>query len=173
MRPRLFLVAWLTVVWLALWRDVTFGNITSGVVLAAVVVGLFPPENAARVVIRPVAMVRFVGATAMSIVRANVVVAWEVVTPSNRINEGVVAVELRSNDPVVITNVSNAIILAPGTMVVDIERGDGDRPTILYVHVLHLRRIEDVRRDVQRLEALARAAVSDRTGDEARRGVDR
>ena len=103
---------------------------------------------------------KFVATTAWSIVRANLVVAWEVVTPTNVINEGVVAVQLASNHPVVITLVSHAIILAPGTMVIDIKVGDESRPTELYVHVLHLRSVDDVRADVLQLEALALAAVS-------------
>lgn len=162
MRSRLLLLVWSVVVWLALWRDVSVANLVSGVLVAGAVIWLFPPANDAPVRIRPLALLRFVGTTALSIVRANLVVAWEVVTPSNQINEGVVAVELASDNPLVITQVSNAIILAPGTMVVDIEVGADERPTILYVHVLHLRSIDEVRAEVLHLEALALAAVSGR-----------
>jgi multicomponent Na+:H+ antiporter subunit E len=161
MISRLFLPTWLLVTWLALWRDVSPANVVSGIVVAGSVVWFFPPqrENAA-LHIRPVALLRFLGTTAVSIVRANFVVAWEVVTPKNEINEGVVAVDLASNHPVVITLVSHAIILAPGTMVIDIDKGDHERPTKLFVHVLHLRNVEDVRAEVLELEALALAAVS-------------
>lgn len=163
MRSRIVLLLWTTVVWLALWRDVSGANVASGVLVAAFVVWLFPPANDAPVGVRPLALLRFVGATAVSIVRANLVVAWEVLTPSNRINEGVVAVELASDNPLVITQVTNAIILAPGTMVVDVEVGTDERPTILYIHVLHLRSIDEVRAEVLHLEALSLAAVSGRT----------
>ena len=162
MRPRILLVLWLVVAWVALWREVTVANAVSGLLVAGLVVWLFPPAQESPVGVRPLALVRFVVATAVSIVRANLVVAWEVVTPSNRINEGVVAVELASNNPVVVTLVSHAIILAPGTMVIDIDRGSEGLPTMLYVHVLHLRSVERVRRDVLELEALALAAVSGR-----------
>lgn len=159
MRARLFLGIWLVVAWVALWRDVSTANLASGVLAAGVVVWLFPPPNNAPLGIRPLALLRFLLATAISIVRANLVVAWEVVTPSNRINEGVVAVELESGHPVVITLVTHAIILAPGTLVVDIDKGVDGGPTLLYVHVLHLRGIDEVRDEVLRLESLALAAV--------------
>lgn len=162
MRARIVLLVWSVAVWIALWRDLSVANLLAGVVVAGAVIWLFPPANDAPVGVRPLALVRFFGASAVSIVRANLVVAWEVVTPSNQINEGVVAVELASDNPLVITYVTNAIILAPGTMVVDIEVGTDERPSILYVHVLHLRSIEEVRAEVLHLEALALAAVSGR-----------
>ncbi len=161
MISRLFLPLWLIVAWVAFWRDVSLANIVSGVLVAGAVVWLFPPErDNARLRIRPLALLRFFGTSMISIVRANFFVAWEVVTPANQINEGVVAVELESNHPVVITLVSHAIILAPGTMVIDIDRGTEDRATKLYIHVLHLRTVEEVRKEVLQLEALALAAVS-------------
>lgn len=163
MRPaRVVLTLWLVLVWVALWRDVSVANIVSGTLVAVGVVWLFPPPERPPLSVRPVALLRFVLTSFVSIVRANVVVAWEVVTPSNRINEGVVAVELASSHPVVITLVSHAIGLAPGTMVIDIEEGTDTTPTQLFVHVLHLREVEDVRREVLDLERLALAAVCGR-----------
>ncbi|MEM7286434.1 MAG: Na+/H+ antiporter subunit E [Actinomycetota bacterium] len=166
MRHRIVLSIWLVVVWVALWRDVSAANIVSGVLVSAGVTWLFPPERRTALTVKPLAMARFIVAVFVSIVRANVVVAWEVLTPSNRINEGVVAVELASSHPVVITLVSHAIVLAPGTMVIDVEEGDADTPSLLFIHVLHLREVEDVRREVLELERLALAAVAG--GDEAR-----
>lgn len=162
MRPRILLSLWLILVWVALWRDISPANIGSGILVVGAVVWLFPPANEAPLRVRPVALLRFLATTAFSILRANLVVAWEVLTPTNQINEGVVAVELASSNPVVITHVTHAIILAPGTMVIDVDRGTDDRPTLLYVHVLHLRSIDEVRDEVLRLEALALAAVSGR-----------
>lgn len=160
MRHRIVLGVWLVAVWVALWRDVSAANIVSGILVSAGVIWLFPPERRTTLHVRPLALARFVLAVGWSIVRANVVVAWEVVTPSNRINEAVVAVELASSHPVVITLVSHAIGLAPGTMVIDVDKGEEGDPSLLFVHVLHLREIDDVRREVLDLERLALAAVA-------------
>jgi len=160
MMSRLFLPAWLLVTWLALWRDVSPANVLSGIAVAAGVVFLFPPQRQDGLRIRPIPLLRFMATTVTSIVKANFIVAWEVITPKNVINEGVVAVDLASNHPVVITLISHAVILAPGTMVIDIDKGEGDRPTKLFVHVLHLRSVEAVREEVLQLEKLALAAVS-------------
>lgn len=148
---------WLVLVWLALWRDLSAANVISGVVLAAALLVLFPlPSTGYRRALRPVPFLRFAALFAWSVVKANLVVAWEVITPRNRIHEGVVAVPMRTSDPLVITAVSHAIILAPGTMVIDI---DWEQTTVLYVHVLHLRSADAVRREVRELERLALAAL--------------
>jgi multicomponent Na+:H+ antiporter subunit E len=57
----------------------------------------------------------------------------------------------------VVTLVANAVSLTPGTLTLEL-----DRPgNILYVHVLHLRDLESVRRDVRSLEALVVRAFGD------------
>lgn len=151
---------WLVVVWLVLWRDVSWANLVSGVLVAAVVTMAFPVIGGHSAgMFRPVALARFVIFTAWSVVRANVIVAWEVVTPANRINEAVVAVPLASRRPGVIALVSHAISLAPGTIVIDVtEPEDPLAPTMLHIHVLHFRSIDEVRAEVVDLEERALAA---------------
>ena len=89
----MFLAGWLVVVWLALWRDLSLANLVSGVAVATATIWVFPPPGDRRLIVRPLALLRFFGTALSAIVRANIVVAWEVVTPANQINEGVVAVD--------------------------------------------------------------------------------
>jgi multicomponent Na+:H+ antiporter subunit E len=151
-RPSFPLLVWLVVVWVALWEQVSPANVLSGVVVALVVLGLFPSgadRRSGRV--RPLAAARFLAYFAWKLVEASAIVAWEVVTPRNRINEGIVAIPIRGVSDVVITVVANAISLTPGTLTLEARRS----PAVLYVHVLHLRDVEAVRRDTLHLEALA------------------
>ena len=166
MRYRIFLITWLVVVWMALWRDPSIANLVGGLLVAIGITWLFPiPAQRSTLRVRPFALLRFLGHATLAIIRANLVVAWEVITPGNRTKEGVVAVDLREDHPVVITLVSHAIGLAPGTFVVDVE-DDGDGQARIYVHVLHLREVEEVREDVLELERLALAAVASQLYDE-------
>lgn len=161
-------MVWLVAAWLTFWQDVSVANVVSGVVLAAIVLRSFPFDRSVhRRRLRVVPLLQFVGVFVWSVVKANLVVAWEVITPSNRINEGVVSVPLQTDDPIVITMISHAIILAPGTMVIDIERGSS---TVLFVHALHLRTEEQVRAEVRRLERLATATFHGRPPSLAGRG---
>ena len=149
---RVLTIAWLTVVWVALWEDLSAANLLAGLALSSALVALFPlsPPGVAGA-LSPVAAVRFALYFAWKLVEASLVVAWEVVTPHNRINQGIVAVPIQGVSDTLTTLVANAISLTPGTLTIEIRR----RPTILYVHVLHLQDIEAVRREVQYLEVLA------------------
>jgi len=167
---RLLMIAWLTVVWVALWEDLSAANLLAGLALATALVALFPlsPPGVAGT-LSPLAAVRFVVYFAWKLVEASLVVAWEVVTPHNRINQGIVAVPIHGVSDTLTTLVANAISLTPGTLTIEIRR----RPTILYVHVLHLQDIEAVRREVQYLEVLAiRAFGSARAVDLAEAQLD-
>ena len=156
-RVRPLRIAWLAVVWVLLWGELTVANIAGGVLVAVLLTVFLPStgdrgrttEEGAR--IHPLAALHFAGWFAWKLVEANAVVAWEVLTPRNRINEGVVAVPLHGVSDGLTTLVASCVSLTPGTLVLDLDRD----PLVLYVHVLHLRTIEEVRAEVQTLEHLA------------------
>lgn len=158
MRSRLPFALWLVVVWVALWGDATWGNIIGGGLVAALLLIVFPtagPRGA--LTIRPLAALHFLGYFIVKLVEANAVVAWEVLTPSNAsVHEGIVAVPVAGASDGVVTLIANAISLTPGTLTLEVRRD----PPMLYVHVLHLRSIEQTRADVQRLDTLARRAFA-------------
>lgn len=153
-----FVILWSVGVWVALWGDLSAANLLWGAVLGVVTLRLLPVAHRAhRVPVRIVPMARFGGTFLWALVKASAVVAWEVVTPTNDINEGIVAIPLRTTSPGLMTLIGNAVSLTPGTLTLEVRR---DPPT-LYVHVLHLRDIEDVRADILRLEQVALAAFAD------------
>lgn len=154
---RLPIALWLTIVWLALWRDTSLATAGAGLLVAGVLLSAFPPRREALpAVVRPLAAIRLASYFAWKLLEATAVVAWEVLTPRNRIVEGVVAVPLAGVSDTVTTVVANAISLTPGTLTLEVHR----RPTVLYVHILHLQDIERTRRDIQKLERLAIQAFS-------------
>lgn len=156
-------LVWLLVVWLALWGEVSVGNLASGVVLAAGIQLLFPsaaPRPAGG--IRPLRALRYLAYFTYKLVEANLVVAWEVITPGMGINLGVVAVPIHGASDAVVTVVANSISLTPGTLTIEVSRD----PAVLYVHVLHVRSVEATRREIWYLEYLAlRAFAPELVGD--------
>jgi multicomponent Na+:H+ antiporter subunit E len=150
----LLLLGWLTLLWVLLWRDLSVANVLGGLLAGAFVLAVLPfraDPRGGR--LRPWPAVRLLLRLGWNLVVANAVVAWEVVTPRSRINEGIVAVPIVSTSEALITLLANAITLTPGTLVLDC-RPDDDGNTVLYVHVLHLHDVESVRRDVVALETL-------------------
>lgn len=154
MRRYLIRILWLSGAWVALWGDVTAANVLAGVLVGALLVALFPPADEPRSAFRLLAALRFAGYFTGKLVEASAIVAWEVVTPTSRINEGIVAVPIRGVSRGLTAVVANAITLTPGTITLEVR----EDPTVLYVHVLHLRSLEAVRAEVLRLEELAIAA---------------
>lgn len=149
MSVRLLVGAWVVVVWLALWGEFSAANVVSGAVVAVLALRLFPlrpTTGPGR--FRLVWALRLLGYFLVKLVEANAVVAWEAVTPRNRIVEGIVAVPVTSASDVLVSVVANAISLTPGTLTIEVETD----PHVLYVHVLHLHDIDAVRQDVTRLE---------------------
>lgn len=152
------ILVWSIVVWTALWGSLTVANVLWGAVLGALTLWLLPVQHKDhRVPVRIVSAARFALLFLWSLVKSSAEVAWEVVTPGSRINEGIVAVPLRTTSPGLITLLANAVSLTPGTLTLEVRH---DPPT-LYVHVLHVRDVEDVRADVHHLESVALAAFAD------------
>jgi multicomponent Na+:H+ antiporter subunit E len=117
-------------------------------------------------VVRPLALARLGLRLARDLVFSNIVLTREVVTPGSRISTGVVGVPLEACSDELVTLIANLLTLTPGTMPIEIE---GD-PTVLYVHVLHLDRVDDVRRQIWSLRDLVVRAFG---GPEAMAALDR
>lgn len=154
-RRRIAVVLWSIVVWCALWSDLSVANVLWGALaglLTQTLVPLHPRESTVRV--RVVGVIAYGLYTLWALVKSSAVVAWEVVTPRNRINQGIVAVPLRVESVAVATLIANTVSLTPGTLTLEVRRD----PLTLYVHIMHLRSIEDVRADIGVLEEYAMRA---------------
>lgn len=140
-------------IWLLLWGSVSLANVLSGLAVVALVLVVIPDArfHGRRPTVRPVATVRFVIRVLADVLRANAVLTREILSRESSITTGVVAVPLPLCSDGLLTLVANVLSLTPGTMPIEVTR----EPPVIYVHVLHLRDVEAVRRDVQSLSALA------------------
>ena len=151
---------WSTVLWVALWHDLSVANVIAGLLVGVVVLALagvprvLGNDDAERVRIEPLASLYFMVFVLYKLVEANLYLAWEIVTPRNRINVGVVAVPLRTESTTAAMIVANVITLTPGSITIE---SLGSPPT-LYVNVMHLHDVERVRRDLLHIEELSVAA---------------
>jgi multicomponent Na+:H+ antiporter subunit E len=162
----------LIAVWVALWGDLTAGNVVSGVLVVVGIDRLFPggPDVVAdddEGTLRPLATLRFVWVFAGALLGATWQVVVAALRPRLRIAEGIVAVPLVSRSPVIATFVANAISLTPGTLTVEVSPPRPDGSLVLYVHALDVGDPETVRSDGRRFEGLAVAAFGSRV-DRAR-----
>jgi multicomponent Na+:H+ antiporter subunit E len=148
-------IVWLIALWILLWGDLSVANLVSGVAVAFAVLAVSRLPRATdsdqRMRIRPLSLAWFFLYVLYKLVESNLYLAWEILTPTNKITNGVVAVPLRTSSPSAMMVVANVITLTPGTMTIEVA---GD-PPVLYVNVLHLHDIERIRRDLLHLEELS------------------
>lgn len=150
-------VVWLTVLWVLLWGSVSFVNVVGGLLVAIGVLTfarlprLRRLERDQQARFNPFAALWLVVFVLYKLVEANLYLAFEVVTPRNRIHSGVIAVPLRTESETAMMVVANMITLTPGTVTIDAIGS----PPVLYVHVLHLHDLERIRGDLLHLERLS------------------
>lgn len=155
----LVLLVWMTAVWVTLWESVTWANLLGGMVVAGLVLYMMPPASPIPgVAFRPFAAVRLLFYFLRELAVASAVVAWEVATPGSGINTAVVSVRLTSRVAGVITAVANMVSLTPGTLTLEVD----EESSTLFIHVLHLKSLEETRESVRRLERLVLEAFPPR-----------
>ncbi len=151
LRPRrIVTVASLVLVWCALWGEITAANLAAGVAIGIGITALDvgTPGSGG---IRPLPLMHMLWIVGVDLVKSTVGVATEVITPTDRTDESIVAVTVpkESRDHLLLLIV--AITLTPGTAVVDADADTG----ILYLHLLHNdRRVATI----EHVEQLARLA---------------
>jgi multicomponent Na+:H+ antiporter subunit E len=80
--------------------------------------------------------------------RANLVVAREIVTPGSTLAPAIVELRLRGRTPLEIASIAHLINLMPGTLVLEVR----NRPPTLFVHGMHASDPDDFRRALTDLE---------------------
>ena len=154
------LLAWLTLVWVGLWGDLSWANLLGGVAVAGVLLVALPLDDVpvhGRVSLPGV--LAFAGVFLVELVRANVQVVRLVLRPGPAPRSAVVAVRVHGRGDRLLSLVADAVSLTPGTLTLEVDR---DR-SVLYVHALDVGTApgaaEQVVAGVARLERAAARAL--------------
>ncbi|SCF02308.1 Na+/H+ antiporter subunit E [Micromonospora tulbaghiae] len=141
-RNRAIAVTGLVTVWVLLWGTFSWANVLSGLVVAAVLLVVFPlPPVTFAGRIRPVPLLRFVVRFLYDLVVASAQVAWLAVR-SKHPQSAIIAVPLRVNTDLNLTLNAEALSLVPGSLILEADRSTGT----LYVHVIGIRSLDEVER---------------------------
>jgi multicomponent Na+:H+ antiporter subunit E len=144
LRTQLPLLAWLVLVWILLWGTWSWANLLGGVVVALAVTTLLPlPPVVVGLRIDPLGLLRFLGAFLVDVVRSGALVAWQTVRPRGIGRSAILRVRLRTDSDLLLTVITQATCLVPGTMVIDLDREARE----LGLHVLSVDSDEDLERE--------------------------
>jgi multicomponent Na+:H+ antiporter subunit E len=135
------LLAW---IWMFLNATVTTSQFILGFVIGYVILyffrGLLPDSSYFR---RSIGLLKFLGMFIWKNMKANFIVAWEVITPRNHMSPGFIKIDPEANTALEITWLAATISLIPGTLTVDTSEDDD----YLYVHAMHIDDPEEIKRE--------------------------
>lgn len=136
----------LTLLWAGLWGEFSMTTLGLGFVLSYVllmVVGRGSPGFEGYFGKIP-KVLAFCVYYLKELLKSNLIVAYDVLTPKHHMRPGVLAIPLRASTDLEITLLANLISMTPGTLSLDISE---DRKT-LYVHAMYVNDPEEMRRDI-------------------------
>ena len=150
MRKPLLLNIILTFVWVALTGEYSMANFLLGLVLGFIALRFTLGKSAKRYFLFMPRLFGFAVYFIYELVKSNIQVAVDVVTPPFYMKPGIVAVPLDAKTDAEIGLLANLITLTPGTLSLDVAE---DR-SVLYVHVMYLldekQFIEDIKNGFER-----------------------
>jgi multicomponent Na+:H+ antiporter subunit E len=133
LRARLSRVAWLTLVWVLLWGTFSLQSVLGGVVVAVLVMALFPmPRLPDRLVVRPLRLLGLAAFLLYDLAASSVDVAWQIMRYGSDARGVIVAVPLLTSSGRVITIMANGLSLSPGAMALQIDQAN----RVWYVYAL-------------------------------------
>ena len=136
----------LALVWTAMTGHFDVANLALGFAFGYVVLFLLQRVTGrSRYFSKSVLLVSFGLFYLLELVRANVRVAIDVVTPARRSHPGVVAVPLDARTDVEIALLANLITMTPGSLSVDV----ADDRSVIYVHSMFAEDPDELRRQIK------------------------
>ncbi|OBG85673.1 Na+/H+ antiporter subunit E [Mycobacterium sp. NS-7484] len=155
---RIWLVCFLTLVWVLLWGHFSVANVAGGLVVALVITVLLPlPSVPVEGRLHPLSLLKLVAVVGYYMVLSSFQVAWLAIRPGP---PPLVAV-LRANLPAVKSDLVLALAVnifnvIPGTIVLEIDQAR----RILYMHVIDVGSESTVQRFYRQVEQIQRMLVA-------------
>jgi len=126
--------------------EVSAGTFTAGLLVGYLLLWLTRPAwGETRYFSKLLLVIRFVLYFLKELLVANLKVAYDIVTPKDHMEPGIVAVPLDVKSDIEITLFANLVTLTPGTLSLDVSP---DRGT-LFVHALYVKDAEQFRRELK------------------------
>lgn len=151
MAKHFFLNILLSFVWVALTGHLNYTNFIFGYLLGFFILWMLERTgNNKEYFLRVPKIITFTIRFLYDMLKANLEVAFDLITPKLYTQPGIIAYPLSATTDFEITMLSNVIALTPGTMVIDLSE---DRK-IIYIHVMYLkdkeRFIDDLKENTEK-----------------------
>ena len=136
----------LALAWVALTGGFSPTNFVIGLLLGYAALWVTQRRNGSRAYFSKVRNVLgFAVFFVWEVIKANLRVAYDVLSPRQRMTPGVVAIPLDAKTDAEITFLANLITLTPGTLSLDVS----DDREVLYVHAMYVEDADQFRREIK------------------------
>lgn len=136
----------LTLIWAGLLGSIDHATLFSGFLVSyGVLYVIYHKRPAHRSYFtKPPKVIAFVFYYLKELIKSNLIVAVDILTPRHRMKPGVVAVPIKAKTDLEITLLANLITMTPGTLSLDVSE---DRST-LFIHAMYIHDPDAVRADI-------------------------
>lgn len=136
----------LAIAWTLLTGEATIPTFTAGLVIGYLLLWISRPALGGEAYFRKIPLVfMFMLFFIKELVIANLKVAFDILTPKDYMEPGIIAFPLDARTDMEITLFANLLTLTPGTLSLDVSR---DRKT-LYVHALYVTSADAFRKELK------------------------
>ncbi|MBB3665315.1 multicomponent Na+:H+ antiporter subunit E [Prauserella sediminis] len=150
------LVIWLVIVWMLLWGTFDVATAVYGLVVALIVLVLFPlPSHRWNIFRRPWRLAVLAGYVLVDLFGSALRFVADAVRNSGRVSAAIIAVPVLSDVDHIIASAANVVSLAPGKFVLQIDRPGG----IWYVYTTGVRAAQDAHKAYDDVVDMQRVVV--------------
>ncbi len=138
----------IAVLWMLLWDAFSIYGLLAGLAMGYVLVALYSRAfEGGTYGLAPWRLAAFALYFTRILVKANLQVAWEVITPGFTMSPRMLRYDVSGLTPVQVTTLASAISLTPGTLSCDIREED----SALYIHCMYASDRQAALRDIDEL----------------------
>ncbi|GGE38531.1 Na+/H+ antiporter subunit E [Psychroflexus planctonicus] len=125
----------LTIIWVFLTGSFAVVNFIFGFIISFLILWIISSRDEENKYVRLIPkLISFILFFLWEVVKANIQVAYEVITPTNNMKPGIVKIPLDAKTNIEITLLANLITLTPGTLSLDVS----EDKKVLYVHSMYV-----------------------------------
>ncbi|MBX3045061.1 MAG: Na+/H+ antiporter subunit E [Candidatus Kapabacteria bacterium] len=132
--------------WALLTGNLDFINFVQGFVIGYIILYVLRSAIGANKYFRRIPkIISFVLFFLKELIKANLIVAFDILTPKDHMRPGIIELELDAETDAEITILANMITMTPGTLSIDLS----EDKTKLYIHAMYIEDIELTKKDLK------------------------
>ena len=146
MRNQFLLNILLAIAWMLLTGEITAENFIEGLIIGYIILWVSKAALGGTKYFNKIPKaINFFFYFVKELIVANLKVAFDIITPKDYMQPGIVAVPLDAETDMEITLLANLITLTPGTLSLDVSKDK----KVLYIHTLYLDNTEKFRSEIK------------------------